>query len=56
MGFTINLAKGFKKKPKASKLDIVSKLCIGITVKEGDEYKIKICHINSLPWRSYSWT
>ena len=36
MGFTINLAKGFKKKPKASKPDIVSKLCIGITVKEGN--------------------
>ena len=42
MGFTINIAKGLKKKPKTSKPDIVSKLCIGITVKEGDEYKIKI--------------
>ena len=42
MGFTINLAKGFKKKPKASKLNRVSRLCIGTTIKEGDEYKIRI--------------
>ena len=42
MGFTINLAKGFKKKPKVSKPNRVSRLCIGTTIKEGDEYKIRI--------------
>ena len=42
MGFTINIAKGLKKKPKASKPNRVSRLCIGTTIKEGDEYKIKI--------------
>ena len=42
MGFTINLAKGFKKKPKTSKPNRISRLCIGTTIKEGDEYKIKI--------------
>ena len=42
MGFTINLAKGFKKKPKVSKSNRVSRLCIGTTIKEGDEYKIRI--------------
>ena len=42
MGFTINIAKGFKKKPKTSKPNRISRLCIGTTIKEGDEYKIKI--------------
>ena len=42
MGFTINIAKGFKKKPKVSKLNRISRLCIGTTIKEGDEYKIRI--------------
>ena len=42
MGFTINLAKGFKKKSKVSKPNRVSRLCIGTTIKEGDEYKIRI--------------
>ena len=42
MSFTINIAKGFKKKPKISKPNRVSRLCIGMTIKEGDEYKIKI--------------
>lgn len=42
MGFTINLAKGFKKKPKVNKPNRVSRLCIGTTIKEGDEYKIRI--------------
>ena len=42
MGFTINIAKGFKKKPKVSKPNRVSRLCIGTVIKEGDEYKIKI--------------
>ena len=42
MGFTINLAKGFKKKPKVNKPNRVSRLCIGTTIKEGEEYKIKI--------------
>lgn len=42
MGFTINLAKGFKKKSKASKPNRISRLCIGTTIKEGDEYKIRI--------------
>ena len=42
MGFTINLAKGFKKKLKVSKPNRVSRLCIGTTIKEGDEYKIRI--------------
>ena len=42
MGFTINIAKGFKKKPKVGKLNRVSRLCIGTTIKEGNEYKIRI--------------
>lgn len=42
MGFTINLAKDFKKKPKVNKPNRVSRLCIGTTIKEGDEYKIRI--------------
>lgn len=42
MSFTINIAKGFKKKPKISKPNRVSRLCIGTAIKEGDEYKIKI--------------
>lgn len=42
MGFTINIAKGLKKKPKASKPNRISRLCIGTTIKEGNEYKIKI--------------
>ena len=42
MGFTINIAKGFKNKPKTSKPNRISRLCIGTTIKEGDEYKIKI--------------
>ena len=42
MSFTINLAKGFKKKPKVGKLNRVSRLCIGTTIKEGNEYKIRI--------------
>uniref|UniRef100_A0AAU8MHV6 Uncharacterized protein n=1 Tax=Geladintestivirus 5 TaxID=3233137 RepID=A0AAU8MHV6_9CAUD len=41
MGFTINIAKGLKKS-KASKPNRVSRLCIGTTIKEGDEYKIQI--------------
>ena len=40
MFFTINIAKGFKKKLKPSKPNKVSRLCIGTVVKEGDEYKI----------------
>ena len=42
MDFTINIAKSFKKKPKTSKPNRVSRLCIGTTIKEGNEYKIKI--------------
>lgn len=42
MGFTINIAKGFKKNPKTSKPNRISRLCIGTTIKEGNEYKIKI--------------
>lgn len=42
MGFTINIAKGFKKNPKTSKPNRISRLCIGTTIKEGDEYKIRI--------------
>lgn len=53
MGFTINLAKGFKKKPKTSKSDIVSKLCIGITVKEGDEYKIRVSLKNNSEYPNF---
>lgn len=42
MFFTINIAKGLKKQSKVSKLNKVSRLCIGTVIKEGDEYKIKI--------------
>ena len=53
MDFTINLAKGFKKKPKDSKPDIVSKLCIGITIKEGDEYKIRVSLKNNSEYPNF---
>ena len=42
MGFTINIAKGINKRPKVSKPNRISRLCIGTTIKEGNEYKIKI--------------
>lgn len=42
MVFTINIAKGLNKKPKADKPNRVSRLCIGTTIKEGDTYKIRI--------------
>ena len=34
MGFTINIAKGIKKKPVSNKPNKVSRLCTGVTVKE----------------------
>ena len=42
MFFTINIAKGFKKKLKSSKPNKVSRLCIGTVIKEENEYKIRI--------------
>ena len=53
MGFTINIAKGINKRPKVSKPNRISRLCIGITVKEGDEYKIRVSLKNNSEYPNF---
>lgn len=53
MGFTINIAKGIKKKPVSSKPNKVSRLCTGVTVKENDKYMIRISLVNDPDFPDY---
>ena len=53
MVFTINIAKGLKKKLKADKPNRVSRLCIGTTIKKNDEYKIRISLRNDPDFPDY---
>ena len=53
MGFTINIAKGIKKKPVSNKPNKVSRLCTGVTVKENDEYMIRISLVNDPDFPDY---
>lgn len=53
MLFTINIAKGLKKRPLADKPNKVSRLCIGTTIKENDEYKIRISLRNDPDFPDY---
>ena len=53
MGFTINIAKGIKKKSKPSKPNRISRLCIGTVIKDNDEYKIKLSLRNDPDYPDY---
>ena len=53
MGFTINIAKGIKKKSKPSKPNRISRLCIGTVIKDNEEYKIKISLRNDPDYPDY---
>lgn len=52
MGFTINIAKGLKRR-NVNKPTRVSRLCIGIVIREDNDYKIRVSLRNDPDYPDY---